>query len=85
MLPVVGALVKLADLDAILSSQELRHLPSSLQILLACFGVLPVVGALVKQLIKGSAGPKREFGPESYSQEFLPRGAAATSRADRKF
>ena len=37
------------------------------QILLACFGAMPVWGKLVKQLIKAAAGGQpRKFGAEAY-------------------
>ena len=47
--------------------------------LLASFGAVPVLGALAKQLVKGGAGHKRQFGAEAYKQEFLPSGTIAHS------
>jgi hypothetical protein len=49
------------------------------QVLLASFGALPVLVQLAKQLVKGGAGRKRQFGPDAYKQEFLPSGTAAHS------
>jgi hypothetical protein len=56
------------------------------QVLLASFGAVPVLGALLKQLVKGGAGSKRRFGAEAYKQEFLPSGAMAHSgQSDRHY
>lgn len=58
---------------------------TTLQVLLASFGAVPVLGGLAKQLVKGSAGKKRQFGAEGYKQEFLRSGTSTTGRADRQY
>lgn len=53
--------------------------------LLATFGAMPVLGALIKQLVKASAnGQKRQFGAERYQQDFAPIGAITSGHAGKR-
>ena len=62
--------------EAFFATRPSRRPP---QVLLASFGALPVLVQLAKQLVKGGAGRKRQFGPDAYKQEFLPSGTTAHS------